>query len=82
MKFEDETKSVDCCSQTIGVSLVDAGMNTADVENPYNFKTVETELDIDNNGAIHPRKGEALVEMCVSHDVKSWDEIEKITTGL
>ena len=24
LKFEDETKSVDCCSQTIGVSFVNA----------------------------------------------------------
>ena len=35
-------------------------------------------MDIDANGEMRPKYNEAMVEMGISHDVKSWDDLVSI----
>ena len=50
---------------------VDVGVNTETV----NVDKLEDVLKVDKNGFIQPKTGEILVEMSVSHDVSSWDDV-------
>lgn len=59
-------------SQTFVVSVLDACVNT----DKELFETVNDMVGVNSNGEIHPKDGEVLIEMAVSHDFKSWDEIK------
>ena len=48
-----------------------AASNTDIVE----IQSLEDELKVDEKGVISCNEGESLIEMCISHDVKSWEEI-------
>ena len=68
-KFEH---TVDISSQTSVVSVLDACVNT----DKELFETVNDMVGVNSNGEIHPKDGEVLIEMAVSHEFKSWDEIK------
>ena len=66
MKSESFDKETQVETKTI-----DAGTNTECIE----VNTLENTLKISENGYIHPLQDEALVEMRINHDFKSWDDI-------
>ena len=64
-KSNNETQTEEL--QTIGVST-----NTDEIV----VEKLEDVLNIDSNGTIHPSHGDALIEVVMSHDFKTWDDIE------
>ena len=59
------------------VHSMDKGTMTEDVT------TVKLEdvLEVDGNGIINPGKGEVLIELSISHKLKTWDDILQVIKG-
>ena len=55
----------------VAVEKVDIALNTEVVK----VQKLEDALNIDKNGNINPDDGEVLIEMSVSHDIKTWENI-------
>ena len=66
------TSKSDCETQTEEVETVEVGCNTDEVT----VEKLEDVLKVDSNGTIHPSDGEVIVEVVMSHDFKTWEEIE------
>ena len=70
---EDHVKDVE--GQTEVVSVADVEVKTDDNE----IAKLDDSLNIDKNGTIYPNSSEEkLVEMRVSNDVKSWEDVQQI----
>ena len=54
--------------------MVDAEVNTGSLK----VDTLEDELVLDSNGEMRPNFNETMVEISVSHDVKTWEDILNI----
>ena len=59
-------------AQTEEIDSTCVGTNTEDLE----LYTFENAVGIDENGIIHARDNESLIEMMFSHKAKGWDDIE------
>jgi len=61
-------------SVQVEVEKIEVGINT----DGFNVEKLEDALNMDNNGNISPAEGEVLVEMTVSHDLKTWEDITHV----
>ena len=53
---------------------LEKGINTEEIPP----EKLENALRIDGNGVISPGKGEVLVELSISHDLKTWEDILQV----